>query len=116
MAIIKVSAACLLILAITLAIVSFLVPEIIPTKPLNSSQSYSQMSAFVAMLESFSQQHKAHLSCDASREGGLKLQDQWNRDLRCTMEEGSLFIRSAGPDGVFDSKDDLIVRRLIRDP
>ena len=110
----KVSATVLLGIAITFAIASFLVPELTPPKPINSKQSYSQMSAYVGMLESLSQSNKVALSCDVSREGGLNFQDQWNKDLRCTMEDGSLYIRSAGPDGVFDSQDDLIVRRLVR--
>jgi len=112
--IVKFSATVFLIVAIVLAIASFLIPEIIPSKPLNLNHSYSQMSAYVAMLESYSQQNKLPLSCRVSHEAGHNLQDQWNRDLRCTMEEGSLYIRSAGPDGIFDSKDDLIVRRLVR--
>ncbi|MBC7530142.1 MAG: hypothetical protein H7318_01100 [Oligoflexus sp.] len=112
--IIKLSAAVVLILAIAFVIVSFLIPEIIPIKPLNTNRSYSQMSAYVAMLESHSQQNKSPLGCNASGEAGQNFQDQWSRELRCTMEEGSLYIRSAGPNGKFDNKDDLIVRRLLR--
>lgn len=103
-----------LMLAVGLAILSLIVPDIVPSKPTDSKRSYSQMSAYVAMLESFSLQSKSPLSCHVSREAGQNLQDQWNRDLRCSMDGASLYIRSAGPDGIFESKDDLVVRRLVR--
>lgn len=111
---IKGAATALLVLAIALVLISFLIPDIIPSKPVNSRESYSQMLAYVALLESYSLQNKIPLSCDGSREAGRNLQDQWHRDLRCSVEGGSLFIRSAGADGTFDSKDDLIVRRIIK--